>query len=115
MKPGDDASCLNLFQATTPTLLGVPGAMIERGGFKIVGGGDEVWKKLLQRDGVTAPVSRSLGNDRDTYPVLGDMNTLMFNLKKGMGSSRESADGPATNAGAISLACSTGPCSRACC
>ena len=30
---GDDASCLNLFQARQPRILGVPPAMIERGGF----------------------------------------------------------------------------------
>ncbi len=30
---GDDASCLNLFQARQPRILGVPKAMIDRGGF----------------------------------------------------------------------------------
>jgi ABC-type lipoprotein release transport system permease subunit len=32
-KPGDDASCLNLYQPRRPTVLGVPPAMIARGGF----------------------------------------------------------------------------------
>ena len=80
VKPGEDASCLNLFQTRAPTILGVPDALIERGGFKIIGGGDETWRKLHGTS-----VSRSLPSDRDTIAVLGDMNTLMFGLKKGVG------------------------------
>jgi putative ABC transport system permease protein len=34
LRGGDDASCLNLFQASRPRLLGVPDALIDRGGFK---------------------------------------------------------------------------------
>ena len=33
LQPGDDASCLNLYRARQPRVLGVPAAMIERGGF----------------------------------------------------------------------------------
>jgi putative ABC transport system permease protein len=33
IKPGDDASCLNLYQPQQPRVLGVPQALIERGGF----------------------------------------------------------------------------------
>ncbi|HUR55894.1 MAG TPA: FtsX-like permease family protein, partial [Gemmataceae bacterium] len=35
LRGGDDASCLNLYQAARPRLLGVPDALIDRGGFKI--------------------------------------------------------------------------------
>lgn len=73
MKPGEDASCLNLFQASVPTLLGVPESMISRGGFKFVGGGAQPWYVLHN------PI------DERSVPVLGDMNTLMFALKKGPG------------------------------
>ncbi|MDP1797290.1 MAG: hypothetical protein Q8K78_07400 [Planctomycetaceae bacterium] len=82
VKPGEDASCLNLFQTRAPTILGVPEAMIERGGFKFVGGGSEMWKKLHGGSLFTAGTSA----DDKEVPVLGDMNTLMFNLKKGVGS-----------------------------
>ncbi len=73
VQPGEDASCLNLFQTRVPTLLGVPEAMIERGGFQFVGGGEHPWQVLTEQsaDG--------------TIPVLGDMNTLMFGLKKSPG------------------------------
>jgi hypothetical protein len=81
MQPGQDASCLNLFQASAPTILGVPEALIERGGFKFIGGGDKTWQ-LLHGGG-------------HEVPVLGDMNTLMFNLKKGVGQTiAYPADGP---------------------
>jgi len=33
LKGGDDASCMNLFQATRPRVLGVPEAFVARGGF----------------------------------------------------------------------------------
>ena len=32
-RSGDDASCLNLYQPSRPTLLGATAAMISRGGF----------------------------------------------------------------------------------
>lgn len=75
MKPGEEASCLNLFQTSAPTILGVPPELIARGGFKFVGTGESNPWKLLNRQ-----------NDDGTIPVFGDMNTLMFSLKKGPGS-----------------------------
>jgi len=33
VRPGDDASCLNLYQPQQPRILGVPKALIDRGGF----------------------------------------------------------------------------------
>lgn len=81
-KPGEDASCLNLFQSRAPTILGVPEAMIQRGGFKFIGGGSEMWQKL---HGGTLAITDGISLHGDEVPVLGDMNTLMFNLKKGVG------------------------------
>src|SRR5262249_17991663 len=34
VRPGDDASCLNLYQPRRPRLLGVPDGLIARGGFQ---------------------------------------------------------------------------------
>jgi len=34
LRPGDESSCLNLYQATRPRILGVGEAMIQRGGFR---------------------------------------------------------------------------------
>ncbi|MEO1999473.1 MAG: ABC transporter permease [Planctomycetaceae bacterium] len=78
VKSGEDASCLNLYQTRVPTMLGAPTKMMQRGGFKFADTPDPYpWRLLTQslpdEDGV--PV----------IPVLGDMNTLMYSLKKGIG------------------------------
>ncbi len=78
VKPGENASCLNLYQTQLPTVLGIP---------------DEVLKDYIERDRflfadtpsdhpwslLTTPLES--GN----VPVLGDMNTLMYSLHKGIG------------------------------
>lgn len=74
MKPGENASCLNIYQTRLPTILGVPESFIKRGGFKFADTpSDEPWQLLLKE------------NDDGTIPVLGDMNTLMYSLHKGVG------------------------------
>ncbi|MEJ7595401.1 MAG: hypothetical protein WKF77_28110, partial [Planctomycetaceae bacterium] len=83
MQPGQDASCLNLFQATLPTLLGATDEFIARGGFRFANTpGDNPWSKLNKPlpDTTTQAGSTSL----PTIPVIGDMNTLQFSLKKGL-------------------------------
>ena len=74
VKPGEDASCLNLYQTQLPTILGVPKSMIKRGGFKFADTKSETPWTLLNNE---------LKNG--AIPVLGDMNTLMYSLKKGIG------------------------------
>ena len=74
VRPGENASCLNLYQTTLPTILGVPDELIERGGFRFVDQRKADYWKLL-----TTP------RDDGRVPVLGDMNTLMFSLHKSPG------------------------------
>ena len=74
VKPGDEASCLNIYQSQLPTVLGAPRDLIERGGFRFVGMNQpNPWTALDER-----PASGAV-------PVLGDMNTLMYSLHKGVG------------------------------
>jgi ABC-type antimicrobial peptide transport system permease subunit len=78
LRPGDDASCLNLYRTGLPTILGVPQTMIDRGGFKFtMTPGENPWQNIAPpkhvEDGV--PV----------YSVFGDANTLMYSLRKGIG------------------------------
>ena len=74
VKPGENASCLNIYQTTVPTILGVPQELIERGGFKFADTpGDNPWQLLNQPQ------------DDGSIPALGDMNTLMYSLHKGIG------------------------------
>ncbi|MBM4076856.1 MAG: hypothetical protein FJ267_14605, partial [Planctomycetes bacterium] len=70
VKPGEDASCLNLYQTRLPTILGVPQSLIEEGRFAFASGS---WKGLQEK------------SDDGSIPVLGDMNTLMFSLHKQVG------------------------------
>ena len=79
VKPGEDASCLNIYRTRLPTLLGTPQRMIERGGFKFVGADrPNPWTLLTE----SLPPEEGV----PTYPALGDMNTLQYSLKKGVGS-----------------------------
>ncbi len=87
-KPGQDASCLNLFQATVPTLLGATTEFLERGGFRFAdtpldAPGENAWKKLSKPypNYAAKPDTSTL----PAIPVIGDMNTLQFSLKKKIG------------------------------
>ncbi len=78
-KPGEDASCLNLYQPSKPTLLGAPRELIERGGFAFQGTLGETEAELqnpwliLERDFDGA------------IPVFGDMNSVMWILHLALG------------------------------
>ena len=75
--PGDDISCLNLFQPERPRLLGAPPELIARGGFRFQslteGAGEEPWR-LLEQD---------LGPG--VIPAIGDFNSVMWILHSGLG------------------------------
>lgn len=75
--PGDDISCLNLFQPERPRLLGAPPDFVERGGFRfqslVDGAGDNPWA-LLEED---------LGPG--VVPAVGDFNSVMWILHSGLG------------------------------
>lgn len=75
MKPGENASCLNIYQTQLPTVLGVPKSLMERGGFRFIDGRKADYWKLLNTP-----------REDGRIPVLGDMNTLMFSLHRGPGS-----------------------------
>jgi hypothetical protein len=80
LRAGDDASCLNLYQATRPRVLGVPDSLIARGGFKFYASEattpDEKanpWR-LLKRELPDGAV-----------PVIVENNTAVWMLKSGVG------------------------------
>ncbi|MFQ5808797.1 MAG: FtsX-like permease family protein, partial [Armatimonadota bacterium] len=72
---GEDISCLNLARPTTPRLLGVPRAMLERGGFSVIaeGSGAHPWELL------EAPSAD------DTIPAFGDAASVRWTLHSGLG------------------------------
>ena len=87
LRVGDDASCLNLYQAGKPRLLGVPDALIERGGFQ-----------FAQTEAVTAEEKANpwllLKKQRmdGAVPVFGEQNTVMWMLKTSVGGTVETTD-----------------------
>lgn len=74
VQPGENASCLNLYQTRLPTILGVPAELIRRGGFKFADTRHPQPWTLLETEQPDGAI-----------PVLGDMNTLMYSLHKGIG------------------------------
>ncbi len=84
---GEDASCLNLYRPTEPTLLGAPTDMIERGGFAFQSSLAETpdeeanpWL-VLERDFPDGAI-----------PVFGDANSVMWILHLGLGDTLEVKD-----------------------
>jgi hypothetical protein len=80
VRPGDDASCLNLYRPAEPKILGVPQAMMDRGGFVFAASTAETpaeklnpWE-LLNKDMPGGAV-----------PAIGDYNTLQWVLHLGLG------------------------------
>jgi putative ABC transport system permease protein len=84
VRPGDDASCLNLYQPRRPRILGVPATLIERGGFRFAAAppGANPWQTLeLPGKGV---------------PAFGEQNTVLWQLKKDVGDPIEVPDAQGT-------------------
>jgi hypothetical protein len=78
MQPGENASCLNLYQTQLPAVLGIPDDVLQ----------DFIDKDRFQFADTRSPhpwelLQEELPDGR--IPVLGDMNTLMYSLHKGIG------------------------------
>jgi len=80
LKPGDDSSCLTLYQADRPRILGAGRAMIDRGGFSFsatMATTDE------QRDNPWHLLEREF--EDGAIPVIGDDSSVIWLLKSGLG------------------------------
>jgi hypothetical protein len=80
LRGGDDASCLNLYQAGRPRVIGVPDSLIDRGGFQFA-------ETEAQTPDEQANPWKLLTAERPdgAIPVLVEQNTAMWMLKKGVG------------------------------
>ncbi|MFN5800902.1 MAG: FtsX-like permease family protein, partial [Planctomyces sp.] len=84
VRPGEDASCLNLFQTSLPGILGASPDFIARGGFRFADTpGQQPWT-LLTSDMQPRTVPEA-DQPLPVIPVIGDLNTLQFSLKKKIG------------------------------
>ena len=88
VKPGEDASCLNLYRPSKPTLLGAPPGMIARGGFAFQG---TLAETSEEAENPWLVLDRKL--DDGAIPVFGDMNSVMWILHLGLGDTLEIEDG----------------------
>ncbi len=82
--PGDDTSCLNLYQPRQPRLLGIPDELIERGGFRFqntVEDVDDPWTLLTREQA------------EDVIPAFGDINSTTYILKLKLGEDLVIEDG----------------------
>jgi ABC-type antimicrobial peptide transport system permease subunit len=77
-KSGENASCLNLYQTQLPTVLGVPADVLDQ----LIEQERFVFADTPSRQPWTL-LRQKLPDGR--IPVLGDMNTLMYSLHKGIG------------------------------
>ncbi|HXG08509.1 MAG TPA: ABC transporter permease, partial [Gemmataceae bacterium] len=80
VRAGDDASCLNLYQPRRPRLLGVPDALVVRGGFRFA---DSDAKTPEERANPWLLLNRSRRDG--AVPVIGEQNTVTWMLKKKLG------------------------------
>jgi putative ABC transport system permease protein len=87
LRPGDDTSCLNLYQPTQPRILGVPCAQIARGGFSFsavdtadAANLENPWT-LLERDLPDGAI-----------PVIGDEAAVLWQLHSKLGGRIEITD-----------------------
>ncbi len=74
--PGEDVSCLNLYQPRRPRLLGVPSELIERGGFQFQQTLEDVenpWRLLEQEP------------EPGVIAAIGDYNSARWILHRGLG------------------------------
>jgi len=74
---GEDVSCLNLARPTAPRVLGVPQALIERGGFSVI-------HKLPER-GRSPWALLDEGEGGGAVPAFGDAASVQWTLHSGLG------------------------------
>lgn len=83
-RAGDDASCLNLFQPRSPRVLGIPQALIDRGGF--------VFDASLANTSEEKANPWLILNRDGEITAFGEANTLTYALKTGLGKSFQVSD-----------------------
>ncbi len=80
LRPGEDASCLNLYRPTRPRILGAPADMIARGGFRVA-------RSLAETDEEKRDPWKLLDRELPggAIPAIGDANTVQWILHIGLG------------------------------
>ena len=88
LQGGDDASCLNLFQAGRPRVLGVPDTLAKRGGFRFA---ETLAATPEERANPWLLLAKPQPDG--AVPVFAEQNSAMWMLKTGVGGTVEGVDG----------------------
>ena len=83
-KPGDDASCNNLYRSTQPRVIGVTNSFVKHFGQESVAEFrwlQSEYKKNREKPNPWNLLAGSVASTRDAIPVVIDMNTAMYSLK----------------------------------
>ena len=80
LRPGDDASCLNLYRPQNPRILGVRDTFIARGGFVF---GDSLAETGAERANPWTLLERTVPDG--AIPVIADANSLTYVLHRAVG------------------------------
>ena len=80
LRPGDDASCLNLFQPRNPRLLGAPEAYLRARRFSFA---SSLGASPAERDNPWLLLEQDLGDG--VIPAIADVNSLQYVLHKKLG------------------------------
>lgn len=80
LRAGDDASCLNLYQPRKPRLLGVPPALVQRGGFAFA-----ETEAATPEERANPWLLLEQPRSDDALPVFGEANTVTYMLNSGLG------------------------------
>jgi putative ABC transport system permease protein len=93
LRPGDDASCLNLYAPRNPRILGVPDEFIQAGRFSFQSSqatteAEKANPWLLLNDNPQSPIP----NPQSPVPVIADANSMTYVLHKALGDEIEIND-----------------------
>ncbi|UCG34505.1 MAG: ABC transporter permease [Phycisphaerales bacterium] len=79
LRPGDEASCLNLYRPTAPRIIGATEEFVCRGGFTFA---DSVAETDTERENPWLLLRKQF--DDGAVPVIGDQDTVMWQLHLGL-------------------------------
>lgn len=88
LQGGDDASCLNLFQAGRPRVLGVPDEIVKRGGFRFA-----ETSATTPEETANPWLLLAKPQPDGAVPVFAEQNSAMWMLKTGVGGTIPGIDG----------------------
>jgi hypothetical protein len=82
VRPGDDTSCLNLYEPGNPRILGARRSFIEAGRFAFAG---SIAATDADRANPWLLLNRPISGDEDAVPVIADANSMTYVLHKALG------------------------------